>query len=81
MYRNGKDFILLLKFDEEKRIGISLLSNITRDDASLTNNEYRKMNNSTSGRVSFFIKRKLKFISNYSSNVSILYIKISKGSI
>lgn len=81
MYRNGKDFILLLKFDEEKRIGISLLSNITRDDASLTNNEYRKMNNSTSGRVSFFIKRKLKFISNYSSNVSILYIKISKRSI
>lgn len=71
----------LLKFDDEKRIGISLLSNITRDDASLTNNEYRKMNNSTSGRVSFFIKRKLKFISNYSSNVSILYIKISKGSI
>lgn len=71
----------LLKFDEEKRIGISLLSNITRDDASLTNNEYRKMNNSTSGRVSFFIKRKLKFISNYSSNVSILYIKISKRSI
>lgn len=49
VYRNGKDFILLLKFDEEKRIGISLLSNITRDDASLTNNEYRKMNNSTSG--------------------------------
>lgn len=81
MYRNGKDFILLLKFDEEKRIGISLLSNIIRDDASLTNNKYRKMNNSTSGRVSFFIKRKLKFISNYSSNVSILYIKISKGSI
>lgn len=81
MYRNGKDFILLLKFDEEKRIGISLLSNIIRDDASLTNNEYRKMNNSTSGRVSFFIKRKLKFISNYSSNVSILYIKISKGGI
>lgn len=71
----------LLKFDDEKRIGISLLSNITRDDASLTNNEYRKMNNSTSGRVSFFIKRKLKFISNYSSNVSILYIKISKRSI
>lgn len=71
----------LLKFDDEKRIGISLLSNITRDDASLTNNEYRKMNNSTSGRVSFFIKRKLKFISNYSSNVSILYIKISKGGI
>lgn len=71
----------LLKFDEEKRIGISLLSNITRDDASLTNNEYRKMNNSTSGRVSFFIKRKLKFISNYSSNVSILYIKISKRGI
>ena len=59
MYRNGKDFILLLKFDEENR----------------------KMNNSTSGRVSFFIKRKLKFISNYSSNVSILYIKISKRSI
>lgn len=81
MYRNGKDFILLLKFDEEKRIGISLLSNIIRDDASLTNNKYRKMNNSTSGRVSFFIKRKLKFISNYSSNVSILYIKISKRSI
>lgn len=81
MYRNGKDFILLLKFDEEKRIGISLLSNIIRDDASLTNNKYRKMNNSTSGRVSFFIKRKLKFISNYSSNVSILYIKISKGGI
>ena len=71
----------LLKFDDEKRIGISLLSNITRDDASLTNNKYRKMNNSTSGRVSFFIKRKLKFISNYSSNVSILYIKISKRSI
>ena len=71
----------LLKFDDEKRIGISLLSNIIRDDASLTNNEYRKMNNSTSGRVSFFIKRKLKFISNYSSNVSILYIKISKRSI
>lgn len=71
----------LLKFDDEKRIGISLLSNITRDDASLTNNEYRKMNNSTSGRVSFFIKRKLKFISNYSSNVSILYIKISKRGI
>lgn len=81
MYRNGKDFILLLKFDEEKRIGISLLSNIIRDDASLTNNKYRKMNNSTSGRVSFFIKRKLKFISNYSSNVSILYIKISKRGI
>lgn len=71
----------LLKFDDEKRIGISLLSNIIRDDASLTNNKYRKMNNSTSGRVSFFIKRKLKFISNYSSNVSILYIKISKRSI
>lgn len=71
----------LLKFDDEKRIGISLLSNIIRDDASLTNNKYRKMNNSTSGRVSFFIKRKLKFISNYSSNVSILYIKISKGGI
>lgn len=46
--RNGKDFILLkLVFFEN--------SNITRNDASLTSDEYRKINNSTGNEFGFLL--------------------------
>lgn len=49
VHRNGKDFILLklVFFDEN--------SNITRNDASLTSDEYRKINNSTGNEFGFLL--------------------------
>lgn len=46
--RNGKDFILLKLVSFEN-------SNITRNGASLTSDEYRKINNSTGNEFGFLL--------------------------